>query len=389
MNECNQNVTCACDVTRAPGFFYPRLLSSPSYSSPAPNHPAIHPHTHIKRVAAFVQGEMSLSSAKQRLLACASLPLFVHHDATDAYFGRFLRRNYHYVEVVPLHRKLLDQQRRQQQQHEWARSDIGGGGGGGDDDNGGENNGNTSFTAAASSTSQPPPTMTLSAAEASKKLCEDVDKVVEWANKNEGNAAKGIGAHARRFATSLLGPRMVQQYLLSVLTEVSRLQQQHPSRYPWGTVAGQPNMKKITKQSLAKLVEKASGHASKGGAVEALQAMWGGERCPRERCPRCCQAPVPIFGERDRGNGGGGGKEFMEIGGSAFSSTQQPAATVRPPPPPAPPPIPEVTQSGKSSSSSSSSSGDWWARSKGKKWSPTNRTAVQRQAKASGWVVAG
>jgi len=326
------------------------------------------------RVAAFVQGESRLSfGGKQRALACGSVPLFVAHDATDSYFGKFLRRNYHFVEVLPLHRKqssdngIPEWQQEQEQQ-------------------GAYRNVNSSAPTAN------PARSTSSSAEAAKRLCGDVDKVVEWVNLNEGKAAQGIGKQARRFATTLLGPRMVHEYLLSVLNEVARLQQLHyrpsassgasssslppasppPSpRYAWGSVAGGKNMKRVTRESLVGMVEAGGmGSASKGGALEALIAVWQGARCPKERCPRCCEAPAT-------GRRGEGGK----------GTTSVPPLLPRPPerlPPPTPPPPPPPA--GTSESNGNKVAGEWWARNRGKKWSHTNLTAAQRQARVSGWL---
>jgi hypothetical protein len=148
-------------------------------------------------------GGRGLTTAKQRVLASGGLPIFAEQlvatplsssssssssspsspsslsgeastsappYAVDAYYGRFLRRNYHYVAL---------------------RSGSGSGSGGGGRGGGGGGGGGSGANSTSTDAGAAPP-----------NLCEDLERVVEWGRKN-GDAAAAIGMHARRFASTV------------------------------------------------------------------------------------------------------------------------------------------------------------------------------------------
>ena len=161
-------------------------------------------------------------------------------------------------------------------------------------------------------------------------LCGSLGEAVDWARRQR-EQARAIGANARRFASTLLGPRMVHEYLLTLLAEVARLQTLHTSRYGHGLVAGKA-MVHMTARNLPALFEQSS--KGKGGVMEAALAYWRGTPCPEKACERCCFVS-PRRVRQGRG-------DLQDLGGSAWWKTTKDL-------------------------------------SKGKAWSPNNRTRAFRQ----------
>ena len=121
----------------------------------------------------------------------------------------------------------------------------------------------------------------------------------------------------------------MHEYLLTLFNEISRLQQLHKSRYAYGLVAGR-GMVRVTKSNLASLFEQSS--RGKGGLIEAAKAYWTGSTCPAAQCHRCCfHAP---------------------------QKSRRGEADVR-----------DLNPLGQA----------WYAKSKGKKWSPSNKTRSFRK----------
>jgi hypothetical protein len=118
----------------------------------------------------------------QRVLACGSLPIAVgnNNDKNDeskkgshsVYYAKWLRRNVHYLD---------------------ASSDL-------------------MFSGSEPSTSS----MNMT-------YCSKLEKIVSWARTMEGTAvAKNVGLRARRFVSTILGPRLLHEYLLALFSEVQK-----------------------------------------------------------------------------------------------------------------------------------------------------------------------
>lgn len=138
----------------------------------------------------------SYTSAIARALACGNVPLLVGEPlaapASEApttaaaapapevgahapYYARWLRQNYHFLHV-----------------RTGSSSSTGAGAGAG---------------AEGAHQSQDP------------LMCSDLSRAITWARAHRDEAT-AIASAARRFATNVLGPRIVHEYLLTVLSEV-------------------------------------------------------------------------------------------------------------------------------------------------------------------------
>ena len=145
------------------------------------------------------------TSAIARALACGNLPLLVGGKLTpgsgsssspssgeaipDAgahapYYARWLRQNYHYLHVRAAKEASTDS--------------------------------SSSTRAGAGAKLPTSPDFSL--------MCSDLSRAISWARSHRADAS-AIASAARRFATNVLGPRIVHEYLLTVLSEVSTWKQ--------------------------------------------------------------------------------------------------------------------------------------------------------------------
>jgi hypothetical protein len=50
-------------------------------------------------------------------------------------------------------------------------------------------------------------------------LCNSLEGALDW-GRSHPQVAEAVGLNARRFASTLLGPRMLHEYVLTLLNEV-------------------------------------------------------------------------------------------------------------------------------------------------------------------------
>jgi len=178
--------------------------------------------------------EGGFSADSSKILACGSLPIAINSksEGHDVFYGKWLRRNVHYLDA--------------------------------------------SSTISTSSTSTSVMNMTY---------CQKLEKMMGWVHSLEGKvAARNVGKRARRFASTILGPRLLHEYLLNLFSEVSRLQQLHRSRYAYHQIISK--MKELNRDNIVKFYD-ARG-VGRGGVLAAALAYWEGSSCPEKQCHRCC-----------------------------------------------------------------------------------------------------